>query len=73
MTHADVRQTLDSMKLWQKVIVYPLLALAFLYWMTLMAVFIVLCWPAIKFLQHFNLKGLPKPKPLTMFPGKYVN
>lgn len=65
---------LDGMKFWQKIVIYPLLAFAVAYWFALMGLFMVLCWPAIKFIQLFNLKGLPKPaQPPTLFPGKFVN
>lgn len=73
MTDYGIKQTLIGMKLWQKCIIFPLVLLAVAYWFALMGLFMVLCWPAIKFIQLFDLKGLPKPKPLTMFPGKYVN
>lgn len=74
MTHDDVRRTLDSMKFWQKLLVYPLLAFAVAYWFILMGFFMVLCWPAIRFLKCFSLPGLPKPvNPPTLFPGKFVH
>jgi hypothetical protein len=66
-----LRETFRSLKFWQRILITPFLALAIVYWFALMGICFVMAYPAIWFINKFNLApGLPqtpKQPPVTRF------